>query len=251
MYVRLAFAVAAHLDSDILLVDEVLSIGDYSFQRKSLQKMSELIQHEGKSILFVSHVLGSVARLCTRAIQLEKGQLTFQGKTTEVIDRYLTQRGLRADAGSDDRLVGSALQISAIQMLRGEMTTAGQALMGEDLSIVFTLESSCSIQIDSASIEIFNRADESMTHLSSEDVQLPLDRLEAGVPRTLQICLKDLLFSPGFYRIAFWLSGNSGTIEECFPSLLQFQLLKGSCVGRPGEYPPHVKTYVRSQWNWR
>jgi lipopolysaccharide transport system ATP-binding protein len=88
MYVRLAFAVAAHLDTDILLVDEVLAVGDATFQKKCLGKMGD-ITHEGKTILFVSHNMTAIKALCSRSIVIEAGQIKFDGDSTEAIDYYL------------------------------------------------------------------------------------------------------------------------------------------------------------------
>ena len=92
MYVRLAFAVAAHLDSDILLVDEVLAVGDAVFQRKCLNKMDE-VTGQGRTVLFVSHNMPSVESLCDRTIVLADGKVTFDGSTREAIDRYLSRGG--------------------------------------------------------------------------------------------------------------------------------------------------------------
>ena len=89
MYVRLAFAVAAHMNSDILFVDEVLAVGDAEFQKKCLSKMSEMIKDRQKTILFVSHNLHSVRTLCPHALLLENGKIIANGLTTEVIAKYL------------------------------------------------------------------------------------------------------------------------------------------------------------------
>jgi lipopolysaccharide transport system ATP-binding protein len=91
MLVRLAFAVAAHLEPEILLVDEVLAVGDAAFQKKSLGKMSEIAGSDGRTVLFVSHQLGMVSRLCSRAILLSGGSLVFSGPSGETIDRYVSQ----------------------------------------------------------------------------------------------------------------------------------------------------------------
>ena len=88
MYVRLAFAVAAHLENDILIVDEVLAVGDAAFQRKCLAKMEDVSQH-GRTVLFVSHNLASVVRLCPRAILLDRGKLLRDGPAHDVIRHYL------------------------------------------------------------------------------------------------------------------------------------------------------------------
>jgi lipopolysaccharide transport system ATP-binding protein len=87
MYVRLAFAVAAHLDPEILVIDEVLAVGDQAFQEKCLGKMGE-ISREGRTVLFVSHNLQSVWSLCPNSIWLDRGQLRAAGSSGEVIDLY-------------------------------------------------------------------------------------------------------------------------------------------------------------------
>jgi lipopolysaccharide transport system ATP-binding protein len=89
MYVRLAFAVAAHLEPDILVVDEVLAVGDIEFQKKCLGKMGEVSQKEGRTILFVSHNMQAIKRLCNRCIFLEKGIIKNDGNAQNVIDSYL------------------------------------------------------------------------------------------------------------------------------------------------------------------
>ena len=87
MYVRLAFAVAAHLDADVLVVDEVLAVGDLAFQRKSLGKMEDVAK-SGRTVLFVSHNLGAVRALCPSVLLLEHGRVTFRGPTEEGLARY-------------------------------------------------------------------------------------------------------------------------------------------------------------------
>lgn len=89
MYVRLAFAVAAHLESEILIVDEVLAVGDADFQKKCLAKMSQVTKGEGRTILFVSHNMAAIKTLCNRGILLDTGKVTFQGNIDDAILRYL------------------------------------------------------------------------------------------------------------------------------------------------------------------
>lgn len=90
MYVRLAFAVAAHLESEILVVDEVLAVGDAEFQKKCLGKMGDVSKSEGRTILFVSHHIASIQKLCSQSILLESGQLMLQGPTNKVVENYLS-----------------------------------------------------------------------------------------------------------------------------------------------------------------
>ena len=90
MYVRLAFAVAAHLEPEILIVDEVLAVGDIQFQRKCLGKMEDVSRQDGRTVLFVSHDLNSVSKLCSNAILLDKGQVSAIGEIEEVLTKYLS-----------------------------------------------------------------------------------------------------------------------------------------------------------------
>ncbi len=90
MFMRLAFAVAINVDADILLVDEILSVGDQHFQEKCINKMKEL-KEEGKTMVFVTHNLGSAKMLCDRAIWLDKGVIRMDGNTEEVIDEYIKE----------------------------------------------------------------------------------------------------------------------------------------------------------------
>ena len=88
MYVRLAFAVAAHLESEILIVDEVLAVGDAEFQKKCLGKMGDISKGEGRTILFVSHNMAAVKSLCTKGIVLDNGLISFEGKINDVLSVY-------------------------------------------------------------------------------------------------------------------------------------------------------------------
>jgi lipopolysaccharide transport system ATP-binding protein len=91
MYVRLAFAVAAHLESEILIVDEVLSVGDAEFQKKCLGKMGDISKGEGRTVLFVSHNMAAVKSLCNEGIVLENGKISFNGKISDSIESYLRE----------------------------------------------------------------------------------------------------------------------------------------------------------------
>ncbi|HEY9876757.1 MAG TPA: ABC transporter ATP-binding protein [Candidatus Obscuribacterales bacterium] len=99
MYVRLAFGVAAHLEPEILIVDEVLAVGDAQFQKKCLGKMGDVASQEGRTVLFVSHQMGSIAQLCKKAILLSKGSVVQEGDTQEVIDYYLSEASAESNNG--------------------------------------------------------------------------------------------------------------------------------------------------------
>jgi lipopolysaccharide transport system ATP-binding protein len=90
MYVRLAFAVAAHLEPEILVVDEVLAVGDAQFQKKCLGKMEDVSKNDGRTILFVSHNMGVINQLCKKAVLLKKGEMVSYGPSNEIVDLYIS-----------------------------------------------------------------------------------------------------------------------------------------------------------------
>jgi homopolymeric O-antigen transport system ATP-binding protein len=126
MYVRLAFAVAAHLETDVLLVDEVLAVGDASFQRKSLGKMSDAAK-SGRTVLFVSHNLSAIRNLCARALLFEGGALSFNGNVDEGLARYersfSSAGGLNSDARFEGPLAGQ-LRFDQLVCLQGGQPAA-------------------------------------------------------------------------------------------------------------------------------
>ena len=89
MYVKLAFSVAAHLDAEIMIMDEVLAVGDMAFQKKCLEKMDAVSRTEGRTILYVSHQMDTIRRLCDRCVVLDHGKLTYQGEVQDAISRYM------------------------------------------------------------------------------------------------------------------------------------------------------------------
>lgn len=97
MYVRLAFAVAAHLEPEVLIIDEVLAVGDASFQKKCLGKMGDIAK-EGRTVIFVSHDMGAVSSLCNRGILLQSGKITHDGTVEEVVEKYLNNPDDRTDS---------------------------------------------------------------------------------------------------------------------------------------------------------
>ena len=106
MYARLGFAVAAHVAPEILIVDEVLSVGDYAFQNKCIDRMKEIIQG-GAAVVFVSHNLNAVATLCNRALLLDHGRVVQQGPAQEVIQTYLTEHRIETDTEAKDAYISS------------------------------------------------------------------------------------------------------------------------------------------------
>ena len=156
MYMRLAFSVAAHLEPDILIIDEVLAVGDAEFQRRCLGKMED-VGRQGRTILFVSHNMGAISSLCTRALLLERGTVRFDGSTKEAIDAYSDRPGDYAPlAERHDRTGTGIARLVDLQLTdeKGEQANAvrggapvsfmveveaGAAALGKPLALVLVV----------------------------------------------------------------------------------------------------------------
>ncbi len=138
MYVRLAFAVAAHLEPEILLVDEVLAVGDAGFQKKSLGRMSE-VSREGRTVLFVSHNMAAVESLCNRCLNLSNGVMTLDGPPKSVITKHLARYSLPSLhtplTQRMDRVGSGEARFTEFRFLDSGGNEASQILMGEALTI--------------------------------------------------------------------------------------------------------------------
>ena len=111
MYVKLAFSVAAHLDSEIMIMDEVLAVGDMAFQKKCLDKMREAARQEGRTVLYVSHNMNTIRQLCDRCVVLDKGRVAFEGEVEQAIGVYLNESSVDVDLTNLSRPENTTQQI--------------------------------------------------------------------------------------------------------------------------------------------
>lgn len=206
MYVRLAFAVAVHTDPDILLVDEVLAVGDESFQRKCLDKIRSF-QEEGRTIVLVTHALGQVIEFCDRAVLLNRGEVVFDGDPTAAVGRFreILETRDRDDAVAQGRTVIPAISLAGAAIeIGGERHSADDRpvlQLGQDLVLELTFASdgrdldqwACAIQIDDDSGHRVFNADSSMT-------EPELHESFSGT-RTTRIRLNDCRFGAGRYFV--------------------------------------------------
>lgn len=138
MYVRLAFAVAAHLESEILIIDEVLAVGDAEFQKKCLGKMGDVSKGEGRTVLFVSHNMAAISNLCPKAIYLKNGSLIDYSSTKQIIERYISSGKENAAEIYDDEIIylqqcPQAYFNSVRLVSRNESTTS--VAIGDDVHV--------------------------------------------------------------------------------------------------------------------
>jgi len=142
MYVRLAFGVAAHLEPEILIVDEVLAVGDAEFQKKALGKMKDVSEKDGRTVLFVSHNMGAVSQLCNKAIVLKEGMLTNAGETEAMIKSYLqiTTDALGSTYDDSPPRVDQKLKIRGVKVTDSEYNVMSEVNNEQRAFIQITIE---------------------------------------------------------------------------------------------------------------
>jgi lipopolysaccharide transport system ATP-binding protein len=233
MSVRLAFAVAAHLETEILLVDEVLAVGDAEFQRRSLGKMDEVAK-QGRTVIFVSHNLAVIQALCQRAVLLELGAAVADGPVRETIDQYL--RGLER-AASDDLLArvdrdGRGYDETLVQRLEIRNPDGGSP----DI-LVAGRPATISVQVTKAipgmhcRLTILNSLGQPVTSLDSA-VPAPTDVRDADLGTRLECEIPSLPLLPGRYRIDVLLTANR-VIQDGLQAAAFFDVEPGVLAGRP------------------
>ena len=203
MYLRLAFAVAAHLEPDILVVDEVLAVGDAEFQEKCLGRMSEL-RGEGRTVVFVSHDLGAIGRLCDRAVWLEEGRVRADGRVRPVLDSYL-----RSVAQPASRVDFAAEPDDPVQLLSVSVTDeegAARDLLRRDEPLAFHVEFLARTGIPGldVGVRLLNR--EGLTVLDEvwSDTRAPGERADGPGRYTVTMTVPPVL-SPGDYIAYVWI----------------------------------------------
>jgi lipopolysaccharide transport system ATP-binding protein len=224
MYVRLAFAVAAHLEPEILVVDEVLAVGDTQFQKKCLGKMGD-VAREGRTVLFVSHNMGAILGLCVQGVLLEQGRIISKGSVTDVVTTYLdavssSSRALIANR--TDRKGNQHLIFTSFELRNSDGKMMNSACLGEAVDLVFKYQSSAAVELRNVNVAIgiHGKFDENLFHLSTSVQGADFECLP---PSGEIICrLPQLPLQPGAYsfnlfstvggEIADWLQ-NAGTIE--------------------------------------
>ncbi len=200
MGVRLGFAVAAHVDPEILIVDEVLSVGDAAFQRKCLGKMSSVTE-TGRTVLFVSHNMDAVQRLCTRCIMLDKGQVVADGDTQDVISQYLTRyrEGLSTQY-TGEIIAGQRTSLVSASLHGYNDDETATLLFGEPFTVQMTWFNPDKLPEDAAyAVRIYDDRDRLVTSIDS--FHTDLENTTPGY-HTVRCHLPHNFMSPGEYRIA-------------------------------------------------
>lgn len=241
MKVRLAFSVAAYLEPEILLIDEVLAVGDMEFQRKCLGKMQD-VAHQGRTVLFISHNMAAIKSLCTKGILLTQGCVQLEGFVDEVISAYLSSQkdnNLVNLGDRIDRTGGNLLRFTGISLLNGSNETVTNITSGDAIkfAISYTCPEKQSLKNVSVSIRIEDMLDQYVftlaTEFTGDDFKLlPLDgTIVCRVP-TVQLV-------SGEYKIYLWCSSN-GEVVDAIENATSFFVVKSNVYGS-GKFPAKHK----------
>jgi lipopolysaccharide transport system ATP-binding protein len=215
MYLRLAFAVAAHLDTEVLVVDEVLAVGDISFQKKCLGKMQD-VAGRGRTVLFVSHNMAAVQQLCERSILLQGGSLVFDGATSAVIDQYLRLNSAgggsniltRAGTGSNNgKRIGEIIEIRTQDISGADTSSFG---IGDSFKIGLRVKLYQKLVRVSVGAEILSQGGIPLLNLRSDSQGVEFGPYDAGDEVMFVIDVPAFPVYPGTYRIQPWFAEYGG-----------------------------------------
>ncbi|MCB1036034.1 MAG: ABC transporter ATP-binding protein [Acidobacteria bacterium] len=249
MYLRLAFAVAAHLDTEILLVDEVLAVGDANFQRKCLGKMSG-VAREGRTVLFVSHNMAAVEALCSRAVVLDQGRVLYDGEAATAIHDYLSRQGSEdLFDGTFTRPGGEAARLLRrldIEDRRGRKGTSFP--VGEGLTLVFHLELDRPFQDLQIGVGIKNELGARVCTVAPRWSPTPLGRVAAGVVE-VACRIDSLLLMPGRYLLKISVGDGKRDLET-FDDLPAFEITPGDLWGSGALPQPFSQGIVLADTRW-
>jgi len=250
MKVRLAFSVAAHLEPDILIIDEVLAVGDVSFQNKCLGKMGQ-VAHGGRTVLFVSHNMAAIANLCTTAMWLDQGKMVQSGDVRSTSNSYI-KTAMQFEQQSDkfwNRTGTGEAQITKASLLDSMGNDCTTFSMGDSLIIEFEMVFHRPFKCVNLSVEI-KRTEMGMNvlHLESQDCGLVIEEIPRG-SRRFRVEIPDCLLYPTQYQISLCIWSEGNTFDHV-NDILAFSVEQGAISKRSTRLSIHKEAifYVRSQW---
>jgi lipopolysaccharide transport system ATP-binding protein len=231
MYVRLAFAIAAHLEPEILIIDEVLAVGDVAFQRKCLGRMEE-VARDGRAILFVSHNMGLVRTLCRRAVLIEDGTVIRDGDADSTVAHYLAR--LENDAAMDLASRPRRKGRGRVRISRFELGSADRAITGPvepGQAVRFVFHATSTLPGLQCSFTIYDSVGQPVTSFDSAS-QSVRDITGTEGPLRFVCELDELLLLPGRYRINAALTCG-GDVEDHVEGAALLEVAEGVARHRP------------------
>lgn len=251
MYVRLAFAVASHLEPEILIVDEVLAVGDAQFQQKCLGRMNE-VRKDGRTVLFVSHNMAAVRSLCTRAVMLERGAVTLDGSTADVVDRYIqagqiltSSRDIPEDA---ERITSGQARMRRVAVSDVTGRPISQLYYGQPFQVTFDCDLFEDIPDGHFEVSVSNTDGTHILYSTTIDDGRPSQYLTAG--RHQVSAILDAVLLPRRYTIDIGVHRDDGTTLDFVPKACTFTVQRIAETER-GHYPwPTTRGHVRVDSKW-
>jgi lipopolysaccharide transport system ATP-binding protein len=228
MYVRLAFAVAAHLESEILIVDEVLAVGDAEFQKKCLGKMKDVSEKQGRTVLFVSHNVDAIKNLCERSLIFEKGEIVYNGDSKTAIENYLSSgKGISSYtnwANINIRPGNEFVQMLEVKVINEKDENKDIYYLSESVKISFKYKCLQFGVKYTHGINLYNQ--EGVHILSSHDIQKVSDSHTSNNEVChISVAVPTELLAPSTYYVSFVLMGYSPfAIFFNYDSIVSFQL---------------------------
>jgi lipopolysaccharide transport system ATP-binding protein len=254
MYVRLAFAVAAHLESEILIVDEVLAVGDADFQKKCLGKMNDVSKGEGRTVLFVSHNMAAVKNLCSKGIVLEYGNVIYTGSADESVDYYLSRSSKVKDASlkdRQDRLGNGKLLITGIDLVNVKGEFVNQVISGDFLKIRLNFEKRDAVDFSKlfVGIAIYDSQENRIVSFLSDEMRSDFTKYEAK--NFIELTIPKLYLRAGNYEVNFQVSDGSTQAEDFIDvvekatalTVLPGDLWQTGKINRPGNFAIFPATF--------
>jgi lipopolysaccharide transport system ATP-binding protein len=227
MYMRLAFAVAAHLEPEILLVDEVLAVGDAQFQKKCFSKMQE-IGRGGRTILFVSHNMSAVRTICSRGIVLKAGRLVDQGEINDVVDRYLAD--VNQDAGTARQIETPSFKVHSVHI----RSRSGPVIKTFDpVAVSVDLTPKVDIVEPQLAMSVQTRESMRLSALEFTDFE-SIPPLRAGQRVELTFLIESLPLLHGTYQLEMHLKDPAAPVEpkcELLPQMFVFDVVETPVYG--------------------
>jgi lipopolysaccharide transport system ATP-binding protein len=246
MYVRLAFAVAAHLDPEILVVDEVLAVGDAGFQKKCLGKMGE-VAREGRTVLFVSHNLSAIQNLCDRSILLKNGRIFTEGRTNEVINEYLTSVMEKNKTPVNKRVERSGDGRFRFKELKFKSVNGNVIKCGEKIDIIIRYESETKIKNVSISIGFYDLTGARALYLGNQVSGAPIVELPKNSKISCSFDKFPLL--PGRYTLNLHCLID-GTLADWIREATTIVVVEGDFFGS-GQLPPTGYGFTAVDQKWK
>ena len=228
MKVRLAFAVAAYLEPEILIIDEVLAVGDAAFQRKCLGKMGE-VARSGRTVLFVSHNMGAVTNLCSSAMWLDFGAVRAHGEVSSTTSAYLNSDTTGSSSTSQWHRSGTGeARFTDVRLTDLEGNQRDAFMMGESLIVEFAF--TCSREYPSLSFAVeITRAETGLQvlHLVNEDCGFSVENLAVGT-HSMRVEIPNCLLYPSSYTLTLWMGITNVSTFDFVHDVLSFEMHQGN-----------------------